>query len=86
MIAFQVLDRNEIDFGYDESVLLEDCETQEQLHVMPDVLAEGYRETFHNHLLQVKEGAINNKLEYELLTTDQALDYALFSFLSRRTK
>ncbi len=86
VIAFQVLDRNEIDFGYDESVLLEDCETQEQLHVMPDVLAEGYRETFHNHLLRVKEGAINNKVEYELLTTTQALDYALFSFLSRRTK
>ncbi len=86
VIAFQILDQNEIDFGYDESVLLEDCETQEQLHVMPDVLAEGYRETFQKHLVRVKEAAINNKLEYELLTTNQALDYALFSFLSRRSK
>ncbi len=84
VIAFQVLDRNEIEFNFDEPVLLEDCETEEQLHVMPDVLAEGYREAFQQHLTRVREGAINNRVEYELLTTNKPLDYALFSFLSKR--
>ncbi len=86
VIAFQILDRNEIEFNFEESVLLEDCETEEQLHVLPDVLAEGYRETFQKHLTRVREGAINNRVEFELLTTSKALDYALFSFLSRRAK
>ena len=86
VIAFHVLDKNEIEFNFDESVLLEDCETAEQLHVLPDVLAEGYRATFQKHLDRVREGAINNRVEYELLTTNKPLDYALFSFLSRRMK
>jgi uncharacterized protein (DUF58 family) len=86
VIAFQILDRNEIEFNFEEPILLEDCETEEQLHVMPDVLAEGYRETFQKHLTRVREGAINNRVEYELLTTNKPLDYALFSFLSRRAK
>jgi uncharacterized protein (DUF58 family) len=84
VVAFQILDRNEIEFDFDEPVLLEDCETEEQLHVMPDVLAEGYRETFQQHLTRVREGAINNRVEFELLTTNKPLDYALFSFLSKR--
>jgi uncharacterized protein (DUF58 family) len=84
VVAFQILDRNEIEFDFDEPVLLEDCETEEQLHVMPDVLAEGYRETFQKHLTRVREGAINNRVEFELLTTNKPLDYALFSFLSKR--
>lgn len=85
VIAFQVLDRNEIEFDFDEAVLLQDCETEEQLHVMPDILAEGYRETFQRHLNRLKEGAVNNRVEYELLATTQPLDYALFSFLSKRS-
>ena len=84
VIAFQILDKNEIAFDFDEPILLEDCETEEQLHVMPDILAEGYRETFQQHLTRVREGAINNRVEYELLTTNKPLDYALFSFLSKR--
>ena len=84
VVAFQILDRNEIEFNFDEPVLLEDCETEEQLHVLPDVLAEGYRETFQKHLTRVKEAAINNHVEFELLMTNKPLDYALFSFLSKR--
>ena len=83
VVAFQVLDKNEIAFDFDEPILLEDCETEEQLHVMPDVLAEGYRETFQQHLTRVREAAINNRVEYELLMTNKPLDYALFSFLSK---
>jgi uncharacterized protein (DUF58 family) len=44
-IVFQILDKNELDFEFTEPVLLEDAETNEQLHVMPDVLGDGYRNT-----------------------------------------
>jgi uncharacterized protein (DUF58 family) len=86
VLAFQVLDQNEVNFDFSESVLLEDLETQEQIHVLPDVLAEGYRKTFQNHLQQLRDGAAANKIDYELLTTDKPLDYALFSFLSKRAR
>lgn len=86
VIAFHVLDKNEIAFEFDEPILLEDLETEEQMHVLPDILAEGYRETIKRHIEKLREGATANRVDYELLTTDQPLDFALFSFLSKRMR
>ncbi|MBO0721130.1 MAG: DUF58 domain-containing protein [Blastocatellia bacterium] len=86
VIVFHILDRNELDFEFSEPVLLEDSETEEQIHVMPEVLAEGYRNTIRAHIDQIRDGAARNRIDYELLTTDKPLDYALFSFLAKRAK
>lgn len=86
VIVFQVLDKNELDFDFIEPVLLEDSETVEQIHVLPDVLGDGYRETIRKHLEAVREGCTSNKIDYELLTTDKPLDHALFSFLAKRAR
>ena len=87
LIAFQVLDRNEIEFDFDDPVLLlEDAETQEQMPVLPDVIAAGYRKRMQQHVAELRQVATTNHLDYELLTTDQPLDFALFSFLSRRDR
>ncbi len=85
VIAFQVLDQNELDFNFDDPVvLLEDAETQEQMPVLPDVVMKGYRERMQQHVDDMKKCAAANNVDYELLTTKQPLDYALFTFLSRR--
>lgn len=85
LVAFQVLDPNEVEFGFDDAVLLlEDAETAEELPVLPDVIARGYRERFAAHLSAVRECAAVSGVDFELLTTDKPLDFALFSFLSRR--
>ncbi len=86
VIVFQVLDRNEINFEFTEPVMLEDSETEEQIHVMPDILAEGYRDTFRRHLDDLRDGAARNKIDYELLTTNRPLDQALFTYLAKRAK
>jgi len=86
LIVFHILDKNELDFDFTEPVLLEDAETEEQIHVLPDVLADGYRATFRRHLDAVRDGCARNKIDYELLTTDKPLDYALFSFLAKRAR
>jgi uncharacterized protein (DUF58 family) len=86
VIVFHVLDKNEMDFEFTEPVLLEDSETEEEIHVMPDLLAEGYRNTIREHIGRLREGAAQNKIDYELLTTDKPLDYALFSFLAKRAR
>ena len=85
LVAFQVLDQNELDFDFDDAVLLlEDAETQEQMPVLPDVVMNGYRERMHQHVEGMRRCAAANHVDYELLTTKQPLDFALFSFLSRR--
>jgi len=86
VIVFHVLDKNETDFDFAEPVLLEDAETEEQIHVMPDILAEGYRDTVREHIERLREAAAQNKIDYELLTTDRPLDFALFSFLAKRAR
>ncbi|HWQ33148.1 MAG TPA: DUF58 domain-containing protein [Blastocatellia bacterium] len=86
VIAFHVLDKNELTFEFNEPVLLEDLETTEQMHVLPDILAEGYRTTINAHIQRLREGATAGRIDYELLTTDRPLDYALFSFLARRAR
>ncbi|HEX3252092.1 MAG TPA: DUF58 domain-containing protein [Pyrinomonadaceae bacterium] len=85
IVAFQVLDQNELDFDFSDPVLLlEDAETQEQMPVLPDVVMGGYRERMKRHVDDMRRCAAANNVDYELLTTKQPLDFALLSFLSRR--
>jgi hypothetical protein len=63
---------------------LEDAETQEQMSVLPDVVMSGYRERMQAHVAEMRRCAAANHVDYEMLTTKQPLDFALFSFLSRR--
>lgn len=87
LVAFHVLDQNELDFDFTDPVLLlEDAETQEQMPVLPDVVMGGYRERMRNHVEEMRRCAAANNVDYEMLTTKQPLDFALFSFLSRRAE
>jgi uncharacterized protein (DUF58 family) len=86
IVAFHVLDQNELDFDFTDPVLLlEDAETQEQMPVLPDVVVGGYRERMKQHVNDMRTCAAANHVDYEMLTTKQPLDFALFSFLSRRS-
>jgi hypothetical protein len=85
LVAFHVLDQNELDFDFTDPVLLlEDAETQEQMPVLPDVVMGGYRERMRQHVNDMRACAAANHVDYEMITTKQPLDFALFSFLSRR--
>ena len=85
LVAFHVLDQNELDFVFTDAVLLlEDAETQEQMPVLPDVVVSGYRERMRKHVEEMRRCAAANHVDYEVLTTKQPLDFALFAFLSRR--
>jgi len=86
LVAFHVLDQNELDFDFTDPVLLlEDAETQEQMPVLPDVVMDGYRERMRKHVEEMRRCAAANHVDYEMITTKQPLDFALFSFLSRRS-
>jgi len=84
VIVFHVMDRNEVEFNFNEPVLLRDMETDEMIHILPDIIAEGYRDTIKKHFDRVREGSSRNRIDYEFLTTDKPLDFALFSFLAKR--
>jgi uncharacterized protein (DUF58 family) len=86
VIVFQVLDRQELEFDFREPVVLEDAETEEQLHVMPDVLRDEYLRQIRGHVESMRQGAARNRIDYELLKTNEPLDAALFAYLARRSQ
>jgi uncharacterized protein (DUF58 family) len=86
VVVFHVLDRQEVEFDFDEPLVLEDAESEEQLHVLPDVLRDEYRRAMRLHIETLKEGAARSRIDYELLKTSEPLDAALFSYLARRSQ
>jgi uncharacterized protein (DUF58 family) len=86
VLVFQVLDRQEIEFDFKEPVVLEDCETEEQLHVLPDSLRDEYLRAMRMHIDALREGAARNRIDFELLKTSDPLDAALFAYLARRAQ
>jgi uncharacterized protein (DUF58 family) len=85
VIVFHLMDRQEIDFEFNQPVVFEDSETEEQMHVLPDVVREEYLRAVGSHIEAIREGATRNRIDYELLKTSEPLDSALFSYLARRT-
>ncbi len=86
VIVFHILDRQELDFDFDEPLVLEDSETEEQLHVLPDVLRDEYLRAVRLHIDALKDGASRNRIDYELHRTDEPLDASLFAYLARRSQ
>jgi uncharacterized protein (DUF58 family) len=86
VIVFQVMDPQELDFEFIEPVVLEDSETEEQLHVLPDIVRDEYLRAMQAHIEALKDGAARNRIDYELLRTNEPLDAALFSYLGRRSQ
>jgi hypothetical protein len=86
VIVFHVMDKQELDFDFIEPVVLEDSETEEQLHVLPDVLRDEYLRRVRSHIDQLTEGAARNRIDYELHRTSEPLDAALFAYLARRSQ
>lgn len=84
IMIFQVLDRAELSPDWDESVLLEDLESGQQLEVSPDYLKTTYRERIQAHLDRVKSVAAGSGAHHVLLATDEPLDTALRRYLMFR--
>ena len=86
VIVFHVMDDQELDFDFVEPVVLEDAETEEQLHVLPDVLRDEYLRAVDSHIGTLREGAARNRIDYELHRTSEPLDASLFAYLARRSQ
>lgn len=85
VIVFHLMDDQELNFNFKEPVVLEDAETQEQMHVMPDIVRDEYLRAVRLHTDTLREGASRNRIDYELINTAEPLDAALFAYLARRS-
>jgi uncharacterized protein (DUF58 family) len=86
LIVFHVLDPAEIDFGYDDASSFEDLESGEQIPVVPQSLAQEYRQLIRAHIEALTTKFSEHRIDYTLLNTAEPLDRALFSYLSSRER
>jgi len=86
IIVFHVLDESELNFTFSSPAAFEDLESGEQLPVVPEVLAEQYRELVKAHTTGLTERFSANRIDYNLINTSQPLDHALFTYLSARER
>jgi uncharacterized protein (DUF58 family) len=84
MIVFHVLDPAEIEFDYDQASAFEDLESGEQIPVVPEALADTYRQLVREHSDALRSKCSELRIDYALLNTSTPLDYALFHYLSVR--
>ena len=86
VIIFHVLDPAEIDFDFAEPSAFQDLETEEQIPIVPDALAEPYRALVREHIAALTAKAAEHRVDYTLLKTSTPLDFALFNYLSIRDR
>ncbi len=84
VFLFHILDPMELSLGFEQPALFEDMESGRDLYVDPELIRKTYREGLDKHIEQVQKACENLGIEYRQLTTDQALEMALFEFLSSR--
>ena len=86
LIVFHLLDPAELDFSFTEPSAFEDLESGVQIPVVPDKLAEQYRELVQAHIAGLTERFSANRIDYSLVNTASPLDHSLFTYLTARER
>jgi uncharacterized protein (DUF58 family) len=86
VIVFHLLDPAELDFTFAEPSAFEDLESGEQIPIVPDALADQYRQLVRAHVAALAERCSANRIDYSQINTSSPLDHALFTYLSTRER
>ena len=86
LIVFHLLDQAELDFSFTEPSAFEDLESGVQIPIVPEKLADQYRELVQAHVAGLTERFSANRVDYALVNTASPLDHALFTYLTARER
>jgi uncharacterized protein (DUF58 family) len=86
VIVMHILDRNEIEFPYDDASNFQDLESDEKIPIVPYALRDKYRALVQAHVTELQNLMSQNRIDYALFNTSQPLDLALFSYLANRER
>jgi uncharacterized protein (DUF58 family) len=84
--VFHLLDQAELDFTFTDPSAFEDLESGDQIPIVPEALAEQYRDLVRAHIAGLTERFSANRIDYTVVNTSTPLDHALFSYLTTRER
>lgn len=86
VIVFHLMARNELDLDFKGFTNFEDLETGNAVQVDPASIRKTYLNNLNSYLNEVKEKALDKRIYYRMLCTDQPLDLAIRDYLKQRKK
>jgi len=86
ILVFQILDRAEYTFPFEQSAIFSDLESSDELIVQPNIARESYQKRFTQLLHNYRQRLLEAYIDYELIYTDTTYDKALFSYLKKRQR
>jgi uncharacterized protein (DUF58 family) len=86
VIVFHLMSKNELELDFKGYSNFEDLETGETIQVDQGSIRKTYLANLQTYLEQVKERALDKRIFYRMLSTDEPLDLAIRDFLNQRKK
>jgi len=86
VIVFHVLDETELNFPFQTATKFMDMEGNAQLMAIPTIVRDSYIKKLNAHIDAFKKGCGRLQIDYKILDTKQPLDFALFSYLTNRSR
>lgn len=83
-LAFQVLDRDELDLPFGRTVRFVDSENGQELTTAPDLIRNGYERAMETFLDRVRSVCLGQQVDYLAVPTTEALGHLLAAYLHRR--
>lgn len=84
--VFHLLDRTELEFGFDRPTRFVDLEDGSTVLVEPSLIREQYQAAVHAYLERLRDGCRENRVDYRLVTTDRDVERVLADFLLARLR
>jgi len=86
LAVFQFLDPRELDFAFDRATHFRDTETGRDLFVDPGAARDGYLRRLQAHLDAVRTLCRSHGADYDLVSTGEPLEMAMFRFVQQRCR
>jgi uncharacterized protein (DUF58 family) len=86
VIVFHLLDRDELDFPFEDSTLFEDLEEDVKLLADPPAIRPAYKKAIQDLIEGYRQSCTSYRIDYSLFDTAAGLDRALVRYLTWREK
>lgn len=86
VIAFQILDEQELKFNFTSDSIFKDLESSEELIVQPFQVKGSYNQLINDFLDNLNRSLLDNKVDFNLIKTTDSFDKALLEFLKKRKR
>ncbi|SVB77608.1 uncharacterized protein METZ01_LOCUS230462, partial [marine metagenome] len=86
VLVFHILDKQEIELNYNEKMIFEDLENENQIVTEPWQIKKSYKKEMKERIKYFNTECSGMNISYNLILTNQLLDLALYKFLNKRKK